>query len=84
MQNYLVFQIIFKYFKCLANSSTITEWKLKGLSEESIKPPTSDENIPLITYYDSNKSKVKFNGSCLKQDKLAFIPKSNTKFSYCL
>ena len=81
MENYLVFQTIFKYFQCLANSSTITQWKSKGLSKESITPPTSDENIPLIIYYtDSAKIRVKLNGSCLKHDKLAFTPKAILNF----
>ena len=63
MENYLVFQTIFNYFQCLANSSTITQWKSKDLSEERIKPTKSDENIPLIIYYtDSAKIRVKLNG----------------------
>ena len=46
--------------------------KTKGISDESIKTPASINNIlnPLLEY--GNKSKLKFNGSCLKQDKLAF------------
>ena len=46
--------------------------KTKGISDESIKTPASINNIlnPLLEY--GNKSKLKFNGSCLKQDKLEF------------
>ena len=46
--------------------------KTKGISDENIKTPASINNIlnPLLEY--GNKSKLKFNGSCLKQDKLAF------------
>ena len=44
--------------------------------EEIIKPSTSDKNIPPIIYYNNSvKIQVKFNGSCLKQDKVAFTPK---------
>ena len=51
------------------------------MSEESTKPPKSDENISLIIYYtDSAKTRVKLNGSCLKQDKLAFTPKAILNF----
>ena len=46
--------------------------KTKGISDENIKTPASINNIlnSLLEY--GNKSKLKFNGSCLKQHKLAF------------
>ena len=49
-QVYLTSQPIHKYIKIIANTKHISEWKSKGLSDESIKPfPTSDNNlIPLI------------------------------------
>ena len=62
-----------KYFQTITNTNYISSWKSKGLSAESIKPfPTSD-NIPtpLIDYYNY-KIKVKFNGSFLRQTKVAF------------
>ena len=40
-QNYLVFQPINKYFKVITNTDYVSSWKSKGLSAESIKPPTS-------------------------------------------
>ena len=55
-QNYLVFQPIYRYFKVIANAKYISEWKSKGLSDESIKPPssTSDNSLsPLIDYLDN-------------------------------
>ena len=46
--------------------------KTKGISDENIKTPASINNIlnPLLEY--GNKSKLKLNGSCLKQDKITF------------
>ena len=49
-QNYIVFQLIYRYFTTIANTRYILEWKSKGLSDESIKPAvTSDNDLsPLI------------------------------------
>ena len=42
IQNYLAFQTVSRYFKAVsANDSNILSWKSKGLSDESIKPPTT-------------------------------------------
>ena len=52
------------------NGSYIYYWKSKGLSEERIDSiKTSDYGITsYLSYYDSNKIRVKFDGACLKQD----------------
>ena len=49
-------------------------WKSKGLSDETIKPPTTSDNslTTTLNYYYPSKIRVKFAGSCLKQDKLIF------------
>ena len=50
---------------------------LKGLSAETIKPPSTSDNslTPLIDYVD-NKIRLKFNGSCLKQsNKISYTHK---------
>ena len=39
-QNYLVFQPLKKYFKLIANTSSVLSWQSKGLSTENIDPPT--------------------------------------------
>ena len=72
-QNYLVFQALYRYFKLIPNKKYISEWKSKGLSDESIKPPTASDNSlsPLIDCL-GNKTRLKFNGSCLKQNKLTY------------
>ena len=38
IQNYLVFQPMYRYFKEIGNTDRILTWKSKGLSDESIKP----------------------------------------------
>ena len=73
-QNCLVFQPIQRYFKTAsANDSNILSWKSKGLSNESIKPPTTSNKIlnPSLDYVGT-KIRVKFNGDCLKQEKITF------------
>ena len=72
-QNYLVFQPINKYFKVITNTDYISSWKSKGLSAESIKPPTTSDNslTPELNYYGT-KTRVKFTGSCLKQSKISY------------
>ena len=73
-QIYLVFQTVYRYFKTVsANDSNILSWKSKGLSDESIKPPTTSNKVlnPLVDYVGT-KIRVKFNGDCLKQEKITF------------
>ena len=46
-QAYLIFQSIHRYVKIIANTKYISEWKSKGMSDESIKPPPpSDNSLP--------------------------------------
>ena len=51
-------------------------WQSKGISNESIKPPTTSNNSlnPRLNYNDT-KIKVQFTGSCLKQPKFTFTRK---------
>ena len=75
-QAYLIFQPVYRYFKKVTNTNYISLWKSKGLSAESIKPPTTSENslTPALSYYDYN-IRVKFTGSCLKQSKITYTHK---------
>ena len=69
-QNYLVFQPIHRYFKTAgANDSNILSWKSKGLSDESIKAPTTSNKV-LNPSLDNigDKIRVKFREDCLKQE----------------
>ena len=66
-QNYLVFQPMYKYFEKIGNTDNISEWKSIGWSDE-----ISDNTLaPELIYY-GQRMYVKFNGSCLKQDKVTF------------
>ena len=76
-QNYLVFQPVQRYFKVIANTNYISEWKSKGLSDETIKPPaTSDNSLFALIDYLGNKVRLKFNGGCLKQNKSTYTQRT--------
>ena len=62
---------MYRYFKRTGNTDHVLSWKFKGLSEEIIKPPATSDNIlaPALSYI-GNKPRVKFDGICLKQDKI--------------
>ena len=72
-QNYLVLQPINKYFKVISNDDYVSSWKSKGLSAETIKPPTTPDNslTPAVNYYGT-KTRVKFTGCSLKQPKFPY------------
>ena len=57
----------------ITNNDYVSSWKSKGLSAESIKPPTTSDNslTPALSYYGT-KTRVKFTGSCLKQSKISY------------
>ena len=65
-QKYLVLQPTLRYFKFIANTNYVSSWKSKGLSAETIKPPTTSDNslTPTLNYYDDL--------SCLKQPKNSY------------
>ena len=44
-QAYLIFQPLYRYFKKMANTNYVLSWTSKGLSAESIKPPTDNSLI---------------------------------------
>ena len=72
-QNYLVFQSMYRYFKRTGNTERISWWNSKGFSDEIIKPSTSSDNslAPVLSNI-GNKTRVKFDGGSLKQDKVTF------------
>ena len=73
-QNYLVFQPIHRYFTLITNTNHISSWKSKGLSDESIKPPTTSDNrlASAINNY-ATKLRVTLSRSCLKKsNKLSY------------
>ena len=54
-QNYLTFQPLNKYLTLIGSTKYILSWKYKGLSNETIKPIATSDNIvtSLIDYYTS-------------------------------
>ena len=56
----------------ITNIDYVSSEKSKGLSAESIKPPTTSDNslTPTLSYYGI-KTRVKFTGCCLKQSKIS-------------
>ena len=75
-----------RYFKTVSgNDSNIVSWKSKGLSDESIKASTTINKIfnPSLDYV-GNKIRVKFNGDCLKQEKITFNHEKIVNILHCL
>ena len=65
-----------RYFKRIAgvgSGNYIYFWKSKGLSDERINFDTASNNsiTPELRFYGT-KTRVGFNGSCLKQDKATY------------
>ena len=64
----------FKQIAGVGNGSYIYYWQSKGLSNENIKAPTtSDFKFNPELRFFGTKTKVEFNGSCLKQDKITYV-----------
>ena len=72
-QNYSVFQPLDKYFNIIPNKKYNSSWQSKGISDKTIKPPTTSDNsfTPLVDYL-GHKIGIKFIGSCLKQPKISY------------
>ena len=81
VQSYLIFQPIIRYFKVntITNTDYVSQWKSKGLSPESIKPPATSDNsfTPELNYYGTKK-RVKYNGSCSQQSKVSISHTNST------
>ena len=64
----LVFPPVYRCLKKNGNNNNVSAWISKGLSDESIKPPTVYNNsLALVINYIDSKISLKFDGSCLKQ-----------------
>ena len=75
VQNYLVFQPMYKCFKTIGSTESIAEWESKGLSNEVIKPPNN-----------ALGPSVKFIGKklCKVQRKLLKTRKNYSEHTDCL
>ena len=57
----------------IVNIDYFSSWKSKGLSAENITPhTTSDNSLARALGYYGTKTRVKINGSCLKQPKPSY------------
>ena len=70
---------MYRYFKNIGSSNYISAWISKGYSDESIKLFATPNNglAPSLSYIGT-KTRVKFEGQCLKQDKGTFTHKAFT------
>ena len=61
---------MYRYFETI-DGEYVYFWRFNGLSNERINSITlfNRSIAPELSYYDS-KIRVKFNGNCLKQDKI--------------
>ena len=74
--SYSFFQPMYRYFKQTGNADHISAWKSKILSHESIKPPAiSDNSFVSSLDYFRVRTRIKFDGQCLKQDQVSFTRK---------
>ena len=74
--NYLVFQPIYRHFRRIigvGSGNYIYFWKSQGLSDQRLNSNTASNYkiTPELSYYGT-KIRVKFDGSCLKQDKVTY------------
>ena len=71
MQNYLVFQPVYKYFE--KTRDKVSSWKSNGLSDETIiSTTTSTDKSATKTIYDNARIKVRFNGDLLRQNQVTY------------
>ena len=87
IQNYLVFQPIYKYYKTSVKGSTtcLFSWESKGLSNEKISSiATSNYNQAPSLAYDNVRIKLKFVGALLKEDKITYNHGPMVAHLYCL
>ena len=72
MQSYLVFEPIFKYFKTLQLAMELQLGNLRVSWKVINYPPTSANSLAPEMIFCSTKMRVKFDISCLKQEKTTF------------
>ena len=84
-QNYLVFQVMYRYFKVFSITQYleyVSEQKSKGLSNERFQAiSTSDNSLNQTLSYCRTKIRVKFTGDCLKQPKVSYTHRKVVKIN---
>ena len=64
---------MYRYFKNTGNTDYVSEQKSKGFFHKIIKLPNASNNgLAKVLSCIGNITRVKFDGSCLKQDKITF------------
>ena len=72
-----MFQSIYRFFKKIGNTDDISAWKSKGLPDKSIKhPATTDSSLAPSLNHIGFRTRIKFDGQCLKQNKVTFNQKT--------
>ena len=75
---------MYKHFKAIGNTDRISEWKSKGLSDESIEPPnTSDNSLAPLGYF-GNKNKCKIWWKLFKTRQNYIYSWKSSKHIHCL
>ena len=83
IQNYLVFQPMFKYFE--KTGDKVSSWKSKGLYDEKIISTTTSTNKSATkTIYGNARIKVRFNGDLLTQNQVTLQSWTSSKYLRCL
>ena len=80
---------MYRYFKKIigvGKGDYIHFWESEGLSDENVTPLiTSNHSLTPQPSYLGTKTRVKSNGSCLKQDKITYSRETNnSKHVHCL
>ena len=77
-------QPLYRFFKRIGKAIIFQYGNGKDCPMKRIKPPTTSNNSfsPALTY-TGKKMRVKFDGSCLKQDKILFSHRTNRIFTFC-
>ena len=59
-------------------TDTIVEWESSGLPNETIRLPVTENHSfsPKIVSVNNSRIRVRFKGTCLKQDKVTFTPRN--------
>ena len=71
---------MYRYFKKVGDTDHISAWKSEGLSDKSIKrPATLDYSHASSLNYIGVTTRLKFDGGCLKQNKVTFIQGKTVK-----
>ena len=75
MQNYFVFQLVYKYLKRVIDSTDnnpvyVQHWQSKGMSDGKINSPGTSSSNDMAPILEETKMRLKFTNDLLRQNKL--------------